>query len=153
MWSYTKLDSMPPYIRETHSKESILQLDMDFNIIKKYKNISYVDKNKFNTDKVVESCKGKKQYSHSGYYWVYEKDFCQDYIDYITSRKNGLYKKSISKSINQYDLQNNLLNTFSSAAEAEKYTGVNRNSIQAYCKRGASNYGATSKYGFIWKYA
>lgn len=153
MWSYTKLDNMQPYVRETHSKESILQLDMDFNIIKKYKNISYVNKDEFNSDNVVECCKRKRQYSHNGYYWVYEKDFGQDYINDITNRKNGLYKNTTSKPINQYDLSNNLLNTFSSALEAEKCTGVNRNSIQAYCKRGASNYGATSKYGFIWKYA
>ena len=153
MWSYIKLDSMQPYVRETHSKEPILQLDMDFNIIKKYKNISYINKDEFNGEKVIECCKRKNQYSHNGCYWVYEKDFNQDYINYIIDRKNGLYKKSTSKPINQYDLSNNLLNTFSSAAEAERYTGVNRSSIQAYCKRGEANYGATSKYGFIWKYA
>lgn len=152
MWSYTKLDMMQPYVRETHSKEHILQLDNDFNIVKKYKNISYINKDEFNSDKVVECCKKKRQYSHNGYYWVYEKDFNQDYIEYIIDRKNGKHRKPTSKQINQYDLLNNLLNTFVSATEAEKYTGVNRNSIQAYC-RGASNYGATSKYGFIWKYA
>lgn len=152
MWSYTKLANMQPYVRETHSKEPILQLDMNFNIVKRYKNISYVNKDEFNNEKVVECCKGKKQYSHKGFYWVYEKNFNQDYVNYILNRKNGAYKQIISKSINQYDLSNNLLNTFASALEAEKYTGVNRHSIQAYCKRGAANYGATSKYGFIWKY-
>lgn len=153
MWNYTKVDKMQPYVRETHSKKSILQLDKDFVIVQRFKNISYIDSNTYNKEKIVKCCKLNDQYTHKGYFWVYEDDFNDKHLSLIKERMNKKPKKSTEKRINQYDLSYNLLNTFSNAREAEEQTGVNRHSIQAYCKRGHANYGATSKYGFIWEYA
>ena len=153
MWSYEELDSMPPYVRESASKKTILQLDENFNIVKKYKNISYVNEDEYNKDNIYECCNLKKQCTHKGYHWVYEEDFNDEHISLIKKRLEEKYKPRNNKILNQYDLSYNLLNTFLSAREAEEKTGVNRHSIQAYAKRGEANYGATSKYGFIWKYA
>jgi group I intron endonuclease len=151
MWSYTKVNSMQPYVRETSSKKSIIQLDKNFNVIKKYKNISYINENEYTKDNVVECCRLNKQYTHKGYFWVYEEDFNDKHISRIKERLSGKHRKPTGKIINLYDLSYNLLNSFSNAREAEEKTGFNRHTIQAYCKRPEMNNGIHT--GYIWKYA
>ena len=150
MWSYKKFDSLEPYVHEGINKEPILQLDNNFNIISKYKNISYVNQPEYNRERVTNCCK-RRAITHNGYYWVYEKDYNSSFISYIQNRIKNNHKNSLSKPINQYDLNGNILNTYKSAKDVEEKTGLNRYTIQAYCKRGISNFGESS--GYIWKYA
>lgn len=152
MWSYQKMDSMPPYIREGHSKESILQLDELFNIVAQYRNISYVDNTMFDREKITNCCK-KRSLTHRGFYWVYKKDFdANAFKDYVSKRVNDRkFSNKCSKPILQCDLQGNVLKSYRSARCVEEETGFNRHTIQAYCKRNIGDSGIST--GYIWKYA
>lgn len=150
MWSYKKVDFLEPYVREGITKETILQLDANFNIITKYKNISYVNQPEYNRERVTNCCK-RRAITHNGYYWVYEKDYNSSFISYIQNRCKNKHKNSLAKPINQYDLCGNIIHTYKSARDVEEKTGFNRSTIQAYCKRGLGNHGEST--GYIWKYA
>lgn len=152
MWRYYMTDKLEPYVREAMSKESILQLDKDFNIINKYKNISYVDSSIYNKERITNCCKKRLQFSHKGYYWVYEKDYNDDYKEYIKNRILSMSKPVNTKTILQFE-NGKLINTYDSAKEASENTGIKSGTIQAYCKRGVANYGINSKYGYEWRYA
>ena len=71
---------------------------------------------------------------------------CKENINHGT--RNKRVSKKLSKKINQYDLNGNLINTFYGINEAERKTGIFNQSIGQY---------ALGKYktagGFIWKYA
>lgn len=153
MWKYEMYNKINKYVREGISKDSILQLDKNFNIIKKYKNISYIDSNIYNKEKITNCCKRRHQYSHKNFYWAYEKDFNEEFISYIKERicDRG-NQKQLKKKVYQYDKDNNLLNIYQSAKEASICSGIKSGTIQAYCKRGIADFGRKSKYGFIWKY-
>lgn len=151
MWSYEKYEFLEPYIHEGVGKESIIQLDSNFNIVNRYKNISYINDALYNKDRVTNCCK-RRSISHNGFYWAYEKDFdISLFISYIKDRTKKTHKNSLSKSINQYDLNGNIIHTYESARDAEEKTGFNRHTIQAYCKRKIGNSGEST--GYIWKYA
>ena len=102
MWSYQKLDSMPPYIREGHSKASVLQLDESFNVIAQYKNISYVDNTVFDREKITNCCK-RRSLTHNGFYWAYKKDFnVDDDLFFETFQEiTGLENKDLIKFLNE----------------------------------------------------
>lgn len=150
MWSYKKFSFLEPYVREGINKEAILQLEHNFNIVTKYKNISYVNQSEYNRERVINCC-NRKSITHNGYYWVYEKDYNSSFITYIQNRIKNSHKNLSSKPINQYDLNGNIIYTYESARDVEEKTGFNRHTIQAYCKRGIGNFGVST--GFIWKYA
>lgn len=151
MWCYKKYEFLEPYIHEGASKESIIQLDTNFNIVNRYKNISYVDETLYNKEYVTKCCK-KKSITHNKYYWAYEKDFdISLFISYIKDRIKKSHKSSLSKPINQCDLNGNIVCTYESAKEVEEKTGFNRHTIQAYCKRKIGDSGKST--GYIWKYA
>lgn len=149
MWSYVKLPYMKPYVKLTGSRESILQIDKSFNIVKRYECISYVDDSIYTREKVTNCCK-KKALSHKDYYWCYEKDF-NEFYNYI-KEKLKTYNKwhTHTKHIRQRDLQMNILAEYKSATEAEELTGFNRHTIQAYCKRPEMKHGIAS--GYYWEY-
>lgn len=150
MWSYFKVDHMIPYVREGHSKNSILQIDKDFNIICEYKNISYIDSLLYDKEKVTMCCK-KQNISHKNFYWVYKDIYDKDsFIEYLNERKKSKCSSS-RKEIQQCDLTGNVINIFKSAKDAEEKTGINRGTVQAYCKRPEMNNGIHT--GYIWKYA
>lgn len=156
MWSYVLLDKIEPYVREGSSKTPILQIDQDFNIVREYKNIYFINGKEFNKEKIRICCKldPHRQFKHKNYYWVYKKDFNQSYVEYIkertATRKLNKYTSAKTKKIVQIDFNGNILAVYNSAREVENVIGINRNTVQAYCKRGISNYGAIT--GYIWKY-
>jgi group I intron endonuclease len=64
-------------------------------------------------------------------------------------KKGRENSKFLKKSVGQYDLEQNLINTFSSITEANIKTNICRQSINKVC-RGAKEYKTAG--GFIWKY-
>lgn len=83
---------------------------------------------------ISHSCIGDTK-SCKGFYWSYSSTF-EEYYD---CRK---------KSVNQFDLESNLLNTYESISEASKVSGVNKSSIAKCCR------GERKKAGnFIWKFS
>lgn len=71
-----------------------------------------------------------------GYYWSYA--FIERYIPQIDLRK---------KQVIQLSLEGNLLNTFDSASQASKMTGVSKSCITRCCRAER-----TQSKGFLWRY-
>ena len=152
MWSYEKVEHMEPYVKLTFSKEPILQLDKDFNIVQKYNCISYVDNTIYDREFVTICCT-RKNLTHQNYYWCYEKDFNDSFIEYVNNRiANARKNQSLkhSKQIYLCNLNFNILQKFKNAKIASEGTEFNRNTIQAYCKRPELNHGIHT--GYIWVY-
>lgn len=62
---------------------------------------------------------------------------------------NKLNRKSaVAKKINQYDLNNNFIKTWSSFAEIEKHLKINDSNVLSCCKHNRKTAG-----GYIWRYA
>lgn len=71
-------------------------------------------------------------------------------LEWCTRKYNNNYKnknQSISKRVNQYDLNGNYIATYNSTMEATRKLGINRN-ISACCLGKAKTCG-----GYIWRYA
>lgn len=73
---------------------------------------------------------------------TYEQNINRSYSD----RKNGINNK-ISKKVDQYDLNNNFIQTFHSIREAERQTKIPNQSILLVCQKKRNKAGK-----FIWKY-
>lgn len=83
---------------------------------------------------ISHSCIGDTK-TCKGFYWSYSSTFKEVY----DCRK---------KSVNQFDLQGNLINPFDSISDASKASGVNKSSIAKCCR------GERKKAGnFIWKFS
>ena len=83
---------------------------------------------------ISHSCIGDTK-TCKGFYWSYSSTFEEVY----DCRK---------KSVNQFDLENNLINTFYSISDASKVSEVNKSSIAKCCR------GERKKAGnFIWKFS
>lgn len=65
------------------------------------------------------------------------------------NRNKKIYENNPFKAIkvNQYDLSNNLINTFNSIAEASRYYGCSNQTISRYCLN------ITKDKNYIWRYA
>lgn len=91
--------------------------------------------------------------THQNYYWCYEKDFNDSFIEYVNNRiANARKNQSLkhSKQIYLCDLNFNILQKFKNAKIASEGTEFNKNTIQAYCKRSELNHGIHT--GYIWVY-
>lgn len=76
--------------------------------------------------------------------WVTRSENIRHRIDVLgVSLKN----KKGSKIVEQYDMNNNLINTFPSAKEAHRQTGLSQGHISECCRGEYKQYK-----GFIWKY-
>lgn len=153
MWSYVKVDKMEPYNRVGFCFEPILQIDENFNIVQRYDSIKFVDDTLYNKEFVTYCCT-RKRLTHNGYYWCYEKDFDESFIEYAKTRiattKEKLSSKC-SKEIYLCDLDFNILHKFQNSIFASEETGFNKVTICAYCKRPEMNHGIHT--GYIWVYA
>tara|TARA_B110000285_G_C14833621_1_gene472050 strand:+ start:31 stop:630 length:600 start_codon:yes stop_codon:yes gene_type:complete len=106
---------------------------------------------------------GKKRYKHLNPYKVTSRQYESAKAGYIKLAKEKtvtevhkqIVSSSNSKSVNQYDMEGNLIATYSSCKEAERKL---LNKPKAHWKSLPSNIDAAcrlkqkSSYGFIWKY-
>ena len=69
-----------------------------------------------------------------------------DNLHYGTRQERSVSKRSIP--VSQYDLQGNLINTYKSAREASRQTGITQGSI-SYCVKGERKIAG----GYMWKAA
>lgn len=79
--------------------------------------------------------------------WVSSKENC-NYGTRNNKISTSMFNGKKSKQVIQYDLQNNLINTFPSTMEIERLFGFLHQNIVNCC-----NGKAKSAYGFIWRYA
>lgn len=150
MWSYIKVDKKEKYVHGGITKKKILQLNTSFDIVKSYKNISYVDDTIYNKEKVTNCCKFRA-ISHNGYYWIYANDYSENTINKIIQMKSKKPKDVLSKKVFQIDDCKRIINTYKNSLEASEKTGIKRGTIQAYCKRGVANHGLDTT-GYYWTY-
>lgn len=87
-------------------------------------------------DRISRCCNGIIR-SAGGYIWSYTKNSCVQQ-----------YNKYTGKSVNQYDKNHILINTFDSVSDIEEKLGYKSNNIYC-CLSGKVN----TSYGFIWEYA
>ena len=152
IWSYKYKESLEPYTTKIGwRKYPIFQLDNNFNIVQRYNCISDVDDTTYIRENVTNCCV-RKSLTHNGYYWCYEKDFNNEFVQYAQNRIKNMYKRNFEKEVNQYDEHWNLVSTYLSVKDASDKTSLNPNTIRAYCNRGMNNYGFNST-GFYWRYA
>jgi len=117
-------------------KKLVYQYDLDGKLKNTYNELQDAA-NAVNVDKrsISAACLGKIKTCKS-YYWSY--DLLEEYKPVADKR---------IKKVKQYDSNSNLMNTFSSIAEAFNKTGVNKSCI-AKCCRGERKFAG----GFYWKY-
>ena len=149
-WSYVRHTHLNSKIKEYTGKKPILQLDEEFNIIDEFKDISHINSEIFNKEKVTNCC-NFRAITHNGFYWVYKELYNNETIDKILKMKNKKKKDVLSKPIYQLDNNKNIVNTYENSRIASEKTGIKRGTIQAYCKRGIANYGFDTT-GYYWVY-
>lgn len=137
------------YIREYNSKEEgfnmdagggfkklVYQYNLDGKLINTFNELQDAA-NAVNADKksISAACLGKIKTCKS-YYWSY--DLLEEYKPVADKR---------IKKVQQYDSNSNLMNTFSSIAEASNITGINKSCIAKCCRKVRKSAG-----GFFWKF-
>jgi hypothetical protein len=127
-------------ISNINSYKAIIQYDINYNIIKKYKCIkdAVVESDGFfSTCKISACCRSKRPH-HRNFIWKYD-----DGSDLKVRNINILKKKII-----QYDKNLNEISRFDSVKEAEKETSIKSPNICSCCKGKIKTAG-----GYIWKYS
>lgn len=150
IWSYIPYTQVDRYAREGMNKHKLLQLDSNFKIVSSFKNISYVDKESFDREKIINCC-NFKAITHKGFHWMYEEMYDDKHISMILSMKNKKPKDVTSKIVYQLDANKNIVHTYKNSKEASDITGIKRGTIQAYCKRNVANHGFNTT-GYYWVY-
>ena len=123
----------------TSSYKPIIQYDLEYNLLKKYKCIKdAIDESDgyFSGGKISACCLGKRNH-HRNFIWKYD-DGGKIIIKYI---------KLLKKPVIQYDLKLNELNKFESIKEASVKTKISENGIVRCCKNKDLTAG-----NFIWRY-
>lgn len=142
---------------ETRLKHStsVLQFDLNGQLIKEWKNIKTVTK-KFNLSKTsLQHIIKKNIRIHNNNIWFYKKEFKDKQIPQLLNIE--LIKELIKNKENQYGRKKiiqfskdgTLIKEWSSIKEASIATGITENQISRVCS-GVVNYKTAG--GFIWKY-
>lgn len=122
-------------------KRAVDQYDLDFNYIRTFDSIIEATKflGKSKSTPIVLCLKHKNNARTAfGYVWTYSGE--EPDKGYIKGRRNN-------KPIEQYDLDGNLINVFSSRAEVDKYLGKVASGVSNCC-----NGKGKTAYGYKWKY-
>lgn len=120
------------------TQKIVLQYDLDGNFIKQFPSAHEAERQTgIQFTLICKVCRGEREQT-GGYIWRY--------LDNPLPIKK-LTKVRMSYPVQQFDLENNLINTFKTAAEAERQTGINSIVIARVCKGKGKTAG-----GYIWKY-
>jgi hypothetical protein len=121
------------------SYKPIIQYDLNYNLIKKYKCIKdAIDaSNGFFTSSRISSCLTGRRKHHKGFVWKYDDGSDVNKVEIVF----------LEKEIIQYDKSLNEIKTFKSIKNAEIETNVFSANICACCKGKVKTAG-----GYIWKY-
>lgn len=107
------------------NKHKLLQLDSNFKIVSSFKNISYVDKESFDREKIINCC-NFKAITHKGFHWMYEEMYDDKHISMILAMKNKKPKDVTSKVVYQLDANKNIVHTYKNSKEASDITGIKK---------------------------
>lgn len=129
--------------RQERGFKPVCQYTLQGNFLKEYESIAEAARQtKCDPTAIVNCCKHKIKQTKN-YCWSYKGEQVVPY-----QKRNYHVKNSQSIPVEQYDLKDNLLNTFYSAGEAGRQTGADASAITKCCKGKLK----TTK-GFKWKYA
>ena len=147
-WRYTYYEKLD--IAKTRSqkiKESkykiVYQYDYNGNFLKSYDSVIETEKDGFGYKNISACCLGKRLSAY-GFRWSY---IYKEKLDKILSPKER-NANGTKKSVCQFDLNNNYIATYESAAEADKITGINYKYISKSCLGKVSQ-----THGYIFKFA
>lgn len=129
-------------IKANDSKKiPVIAYRLDGSLFKEYESISEASRETNTNQTLIRECLNGNIARGGNYQWMKKDDNIPSKIEPYKRKKNyGCI------AVEQYDLNNNLLNTFDSILDASKATGVSRKSITRVC-----NGEQKSSKGFIWK--
>lgn len=129
------------------TKRPISQYTLDGILVKQYNSINEAAQTLKVHRSSIEDALSNKSFNCQGYLWKYQDDD-EDILEKV--KRNNSKKDYAKIAVNQYDLQNNLIATYASAAEAAIAIGKpgNGSSITKVC-RGKLK----TAYKFKWAYA
>lgn len=146
LWKYEDDNAPLPVLNEDEKSEAMVRYltlnpikkyDYKGNLIFTYKNATDVLKSEnISREQLLRSCTGKTAYAGE---YIYRFE-CDDFYKYKT------YKPRM-RIVEQYDLDNNLLNVYRGTREAGRQTGILHASISYACRNNGGLFG-----GYIWKY-
>jgi hypothetical protein len=124
------------------SYKPIIQYDINYNIVKKYKCIkdAVIESDGFFSTSKISACLTGKRKNHRNYIWKYDDggELKKVYMN---------RKEKIGKAVCQYNDDNQLVGEFKSIKEAAFHVGGNSSNISFCCK----NINRKSR-GFYWRY-
>lgn len=127
-------------------QKGINQYDFQGNLLYHYNSIFEAEKiTGINSSHISSTCK-HNNYSSNGYIWLYDDD--NSIIEMVKkNNEKQIGGKRTEKKVGQYDLNDNLLNTFKTLTEAAKYVNGNKANICRVCLGQQK-----TSYGFKWRY-
>ena len=134
-------------MKERGNGRPVLQYSLDGNFIRRYSSITLATQN-MGKDNIsnIRSCCNKTSTSAYNYLWKYEDDDTP--IDEFVSRQKKTGKGAV-KMVEQYSLDGEYIQTFSSCREAARSIGAPYHVGINSCCLGKQK----TAYGFKWKYA
>jgi hypothetical protein len=138
--------------KENKLNKKIVKLDRDANYAGTY-TIQELKEN-FNISSIIKCCKEGNQKYHKNFFWIY----LEDYNNYLENKinirtileckeKHNDKRQKIDKTIEQYDLNGNFIDTWKAAKIAAEYYDTTAKAIRKVCtgeRKSCCN--------FIWKY-
>ena len=133
-------------MRKIQNPKSVLQLDMELNIINRWESSAHASKTlgfyKRGIDKV---CKREdRQKTIGGYIWVYEDEYINNQIDWDYYLNINETK---SKRVSQYNLDMKLIKIWDSVYQIYKELGYKTSQISRNC-----NFKSRTAYDFVWRF-
>ena len=126
-------------IGKSKKTRKVYQYSMtDGSFIKEWTSVVEAERNFHGSSNVLENCLLGKTYTQWGYCWSYLK------MDKFPIHERIVNPKE--KKVEMYSLKGELLETFSSIAEAARKTGCERSAIKRCCRGELKSHG-----GYIWK--
>lgn len=123
----------------------VLQFDFEGNLIKEWPSMAEISRELGFKSNNISRCCANKLDSYKGFIWIKKKDYFEGYIEKYKSRVKC---KSNDKTILQFDLEGNLLNSYISAAEAARCLNKKSSSMIGKAAAGSERWA----YRYIWIY-
>lgn len=121
---------------------SILQFDLDFNLIKEWPSIKEVERELGYKSNIIGRVCNRYSDSAYGFVWVKKAEYFEGYLEKYHSRAKC---KSNDRAVLQYDFAGNFIKEYISAAEAGKALG-------GKTVAGAANGKEKQFHGYLWIY-
>jgi hypothetical protein len=114
-------------IIQNNKPNSIIQFDLNFNIIKCFESVTHASKELHIKYNLISACCNNKQKSTNGFIFMYENNYDQN-IQY------KLIRNTKAKKVVQLDLNMNKINIFDSIIKASNNLHISDSSISSCCK-------------------